>query len=435
MTFSLAYVIVGTLLIVMALASSVLKRLPLSTSILYLLVGIGLGPVGIGLIHLDPIRDAVILERITEVTVIVSLFATGLKLRAPLTDGVWQLVFRLAFGSMLLTVLLITLVGVVGLHLPIGAAVLLGGILAPTDPVLASDVEVEDPWDRDRLRFSLTGEAALNDGSNSPFVFLGLGLLGLLPYHNGWQWLAIDVVWATAGGVGIGTLLGTLVGKLVLYLRREHQEAVGLDDFLAMGLIALTYGMALLINVYGFLAVFSAGLALRRIERLSSQDVPISEVRAMSQAGEASEIATHPKTAPAYMAQAVLGFNEPLARIGEVAVVILLGGMLSPRYFSSAAWWFVPILLLAIRPVSVWLGLKGTQTSRLQRWLTAWFGIRGIAAIYYLMFAIDRGLPLSLAQPLTALTLTTITASIVVHGISVTPLMSFYTQQTVEGRG
>jgi sodium/hydrogen antiporter len=166
MTFSLAYVIVGTLLIVMALASSVLNRLPLSTSILYLLVGIGLGPEGIGLIHLDPIRDAAVLERITEVTVIVLLFATGLKLRAPLTDGVWKLVFRLAFGSMLLTVLLITLVGVVGLHLPIGAAILLGGILAPTDPVLASDVEVEDPWDRDRLRFSLTGEAALNDGSN-----------------------------------------------------------------------------------------------------------------------------------------------------------------------------------------------------------------------------------------------------------------------------
>jgi sodium/hydrogen antiporter len=373
-----------------------------------------------------------VLERITEITVIVSLFATGLKLRAPLTDEVWQLVVRLAFGSMLLTVLLITVVGVVGLHLPIGAAVLLGGILAPTDPVLASDVEVEDPWDRDRLRFSLTGEAALNDGSNSPFVFLGLGLLGLLPNHQGWHWLAIDVVWATVGGVGIGTLLGTLVGKLVLYLRREHQEAVGLDDFLAMGLIALTYGMALLLNVYGFLAVFTAGLALRRIERRSSQDLPIAEVRAMSQGGEAAEIATHPKTASAYMAQAVLGFNEPLARIGEVAVVILLGGMLSPRYFSSAAWWFVPILLLAIRPVSVWIGLQGTRTSRLQRWLTAWFGIRGIAAIYYMMFAIDRGLPLSLAQPLTALTLTTITASIVVHGISVTPLMSFYTKQTVD---
>lgn len=429
MTFSLAYVIIGALLITMALASSVLKRLPLSTSILYLAVGIGLGPAGIGLIQLDPIEDAPLLERLTEVTVITSLFATGLKLRTPLLDDLWKLVLRLAFGSMTLTVLLIALAGVVGLHLSIGAALLLGGILAPTDPVLASDVEVEDPWDKDRLRFSLTGEAALNDGSNSPFVFLGLGLLGLHPFTDGWHWLAIDVVWATVGGLAIGALLGTLVGKLVLYLRRKHREAVGLDDFLALGLIAITYGMALLTHTYGFLAVFAAGLALRRIERRSTSGKPSAEVKAMSQGGEAAEIATDPEKAPAYMAQAVLGFNEPLGRIGEVAIVLLLGGMLSPRYFSLEALWFVPLLLLVIRPLTVWLGLIGSKTSLLQRSLIAWFGIRGIAAIYYMMYAIHHGLPLSLAQPLTALTLTTVTVSIVVHGISVSPLMHFYRKQ------
>jgi sodium/hydrogen antiporter len=274
MTFSFAYVIIGVLLITMALASSVLKRLPLSTSILYLAVGIGLDPSGIGLIQLDPIEDAPVLERLTEVTVITSLFATGLKLRTPLLDDLWRLVLRLTFGSMTLTVLLIALVGVVGLHFSIGAALLLGGILAPTDPVLASDVEVEDPWDKDRLRFSLTGEAALNDDSNSPFVFLGLGLLGVHSFSGGWHWLAIDVVWATLGGFAIGALLGTLIGKLVLYLRRKHREAIGLDDFLALGLIAITYGLALLTHTYGFLAVFAAGLALRRIERRSSGGKP-----------------------------------------------------------------------------------------------------------------------------------------------------------------
>ena len=430
MIFSFAYVIIGVLLITMALTSSVLKRLPLSTSILYLAVGIGLGPSGIGLIQLDPIADAPVLERLTEVTVITSLFATGLKLRTPLLDDLWRLVLRLAFGSMTLTVLLIALVGVVGLHFSIGAALLLGGILAPTDPVLASDVEVEDPWDKDRLRFSLTGEAALNDGSNSPFVFLGLGLLGVHSFSGGWHWLAIDVVWATAGGFAIGALLGTLIGKLVLYLRRKHREAIGLDDFLALGLIAMTYGLALLTHTYGFLAVFAAGLALRRIERRSSGGKPSAEVKAMSQGGEETEIATDPEKAPAYMAQAVLGFNEPLGRIGEVAVVLLLGGMLSPRYFSIEALWFVPLLLLVIRPVTVWLGLLGSPTSSLQRSLIAWFGIRGIAAIYYMMYAIHQGLPRSLAEPLTALTLTTVTVSIIVHGISVSPLMHFYGKQT-----
>lgn len=202
-------------------------------------VGFALGPAGYGVIQLDPVEHSELLERVTEVSVIVSLFATGLKLRTPLFDARWRLVARLAFGSMRLTVGLIALVGVVGLRLPIGAALLLGGILAPTDPVLASDVEVKDPWDQDRLRFTLTGEAALNDGSNSPFVMLGLGLLGLNFSANGWHWLAVDVVWATVGGLAIGWLLGTLVGQLVLYLRRTHKEAVGSDEFLLLGLIAL----------------------------------------------------------------------------------------------------------------------------------------------------------------------------------------------------
>jgi NhaP-type Na+/H+ or K+/H+ antiporter len=168
---------------------------------------------------------------------------------------------------MTLTVGMITLVGAFLLHLPWGAAILLGAILAPTDPVLASDVQVATPGDRDRLRFSLTGEAGLNDGTAFPFVMLGLGLLGLHPLGAcGWRWLAVDVGWAVLGGLAVGGVLGTLVGRLVLYLRRAHQEAVGRDDFLVLGLITLSYGSALLLHTYGFLAVFAAALALRRIE-------------------------------------------------------------------------------------------------------------------------------------------------------------------------
>ena len=140
---------------------------------------------------------------------------------------------------MTITVGFVALIGVVGFNLPLGAAVLLGAILAPTDPVLASDVQTEHPWDVDCLRFSLTGEAGLNDGTAFPFVMLGLGLLGLHELGEfGWRWLAIDVLWAIVGGLGIGSLLGNLVGRFVLYLRREHKEAIGTDDFLALGLIA-----------------------------------------------------------------------------------------------------------------------------------------------------------------------------------------------------
>ena len=172
---------------------------------------------------------------------------------------------------MLVTVALIAGAGVAWLGLPLGAAILLGGILAPTDPVLASDVQVAEPTDRDRLRFALTGEAGLNDGTAFPFVLLGLGLLGLHDLGDSlWRWLAIDVLWAVAAGIGVGAALGTLVGRFVLYLRRTHKEAVGLDNFLALGLIGLAYGLASLAHGYGFLAVFAAGVALRRIEQHAS---------------------------------------------------------------------------------------------------------------------------------------------------------------------
>ena len=164
---------------------------------------------------------------------------------AGLSDGRWLLPLRLAILSMLVTVALVAGVGVLALGLPLGAAILLGGILAPTDPVLASDVQVANPGDRDRLRFALTGEAGLNDGTAFPLVMLGLGLLGLHDIGSfGWRWLAVDVIWAVTAGVAIGAVLGTAVGRLVLYLRRTHKEAVGLDNFLALGLVGLAYGAA-----------------------------------------------------------------------------------------------------------------------------------------------------------------------------------------------
>jgi NhaP-type Na+/H+ or K+/H+ antiporter len=328
--------------------------------------------------------------------------------------------------SMTITVGLVALIGVIGLNLPLGAAVLLGAILAPTDPVLASDVQSEHPWDVDSLRFGLTGEAGLNDGTAFPFVMLALGLLGVHEIGEfGWRWLALDFLWATAGGLMLGGILGDLVGRLVLYLRREHKEAVGTDDFLALGLIAFSYGSALLIGAYGFLAVFAAGVALRRIERHHSEGSG-EKHQAMSLTGEADEIATDPRKAPAYMAQAVLRFNEQLERIGEIAIVVLVGGMLSTGYLSLDAVWFVLVLLLVVRPISVWLGLLGSSTSITQRNLIGWFGIRGIGSIYYLAYALSHGLAPELSTSLVGMTLTAVAVSVLAHGVSVTPLMRLY---------
>src|SRR5450755_878321 len=237
--------VIGLLLIVMALSDSLLARMPLSTSMLYLLAGVAFSPVWLDWAKISPFTHTTAIEVLAEIVVLLSLFTSGLKMSAGFSDGRWWSTFRLAIVSMLVTVALVTAFGVAVLGLSLGAAVLLGGILAPTDPVLASDVQVAEPGDRDRLRFALTGEAGLNDGTAFPFVLLGLGLLGLHDLGgSGWRWFAVDVAWGVAAGIGVGALMGTAVGQLVLYLRRTHKEATGLDNFLALGLIGLAYGGA-----------------------------------------------------------------------------------------------------------------------------------------------------------------------------------------------
>ncbi|AKJ06698.1 sodium/proton antiporter (CPA1 family) [Archangium gephyra] len=429
MQMTVWFIVAGALLVGMSLGGSVLKRLPLSTSLLYLVVGFVLGRVGLG--RLDAYAQAALLERLTEVGVLISLFTAGLKLRAPFKDPQWRIAVRLAFLAMALTVGLVTAVGVGWLGLPLGAAVLLGAVLAPTDPVLASDVQMVHPLQRDALRFGLTGEAGFNDGTAFPFVMLGLGLLGLHPLGEGlWRWVVVDVLWAVVAGLGVGTLLGGAVGRLVLYLRRTHREAVGLDDFLALGLISLSYGLALLVHAYGFLAVFAAGLALRRIEKRSNAGKPPEEVLAHARASP--DAATDPEHAPAYMANAVLDFNEQLERLGEVSLVLVLGILLAGLKLPSEALWFTPLLFLVIRPAVVLVTLAGTRTSRSQRWLMSWFGIRGIGSLYYLFYALGHGLDESLAHRLVPFVLTVVAISIVVHGISVTPLMQRYERRQAQ---
>lgn len=431
MQFAIWSLIIGVLLIFLALSATVLARLPLSTAMLYLAFGVAVSPWGLDLMRIDIRQHTLLLERLTEAIVLVSLFTAGLKLSPGLTDRRWVLPLRLALTSMVLTVAAIAALAYVFLGLPIGACVLLGGILAPTDPVLASDVQVTEPGDRDRLRFALTGEGGLNDGTAFPFVMLGLGLLGLRELGDyGWRWFLLDGLWACFAGLAVGAALGLAVGKLVLYLRREHKEAVGLDDFLAMGLIALSYGAAVLLKGYGFLAVFAAGVALRHLEQSHAGGRDVQ--RAVEQASVnpdrsvADAIAVDPHHAPAFMATAVLSFNEQVERIGELAVVITIGALLWSVTWTSAAWWFVPALLLLIRPVSVALGLASSPSSGRQRWMISWFGIRGIGSLYYLAYALNHGVAGSLAGQLTALTLSVVVASIVLHGISVTPLMAAY---------
>ena len=427
MPFTAWFLALGALFIVMALAGSAMKRLPFSPAMLYLGAGVLLGPRVAGLIDLDPRGDAVLLERLSEVAVIVSLFTTGLKLRVPLRDRRWRAPIRLAFLAMILTVIGVASVGVLLFGLSLGAAVLLGAVLAPTDPVLASDVQVEDERDTETVRFGLTGEAGLNDGAAFPFVMLGLGLLGRHELGAwGWRWLAVDVVWGVVAGLGLGALCGMAIGRLVLYLRRHHREALGLDEFLALGLIALAYGLTLLVSAYGFLAVFAAGVALGRTERERGDAKPPAAVDAAARARKPG-VDESPED-PAVMAQAVLTFNEQFERIAEVALVLCVGAMVTEVSWPTHGLVFVAALLLVIRPLAVYLGLLGAGLSRVQLAFMSWFGVRGVGSLYYLAFALVHGAFGGEIKFIVDLTLIVIAASIVLHGISVTPLMRRYQQ-------
>lgn len=180
---------------------------------------------------------------------------------------------------------------------------------------------------------------------------LGLGLLGLHELGaGGWKWWAVDVVWSVGAGLAIGAGCGTLVAGMILWLRREHREGTGRDEFLALGLIALSYGVALLAHTYGFLAVFAAGVALRAVERRHSSDKIPDEVLTMESAGRNDETALDPGMMPAHMAGGVLSFNEQIERIVEVALVLVIGAMLLREHLRLEDLGFIALLFLVTGP-------------------------------------------------------------------------------------
>jgi NhaP-type Na+/H+ or K+/H+ antiporter len=398
---------VGVVLIVMALASHVVQRLPLSPAMLYLAVGMFIGPWGAGLLHVDPLVQPYGLEMLTEVAMLVTLFAVGLRLQVPLGWRGWRVPVRLATWGMVITTALIAALGHYWLALPLGAAVLLGGVLAPTDPVLASDVQIQEAGDRDAVRMSITAEGGLNDGTAFPAVMLGLGLLGV--HETGtlaWRWWLIDLLWAVPAGLGIGWLCGHFTGRALTWMRRRG-EPLESEEFLVFGLIALAYGLALLLKAYGFLAVFAAGAALSRRERLRYEPVPDTEI----DAAHSSRLDS---------------FSGQCERLAEVAVVLLIG---------AALWWvqwrwdlvlFALAVLLLVRPLMVFLLVRRGDVGPHQRRLIAWFGIRGVGSGYYHAFAAGFGVDPAWGHPLASAVFLTIAASIVLHGLTATPLMEGY---------
>jgi NhaP-type Na+/H+ or K+/H+ antiporter len=399
------FLLAGFVLILMAFASRWVSRMPLSFAVIYLAAGVLIGPQGFDLVAVDLVRHAARVEVLAEVAVLISLFAVGLRLRLPATWSAWRTPVKLASVTMLLTIGGIAIAAHFVLALPWAVALLLGAVLAPTDPVLAGDVQVRHPDDRDALRVALTAEAGLNDGAAFPAVLLGLMLIAGAPDFA--TWFTRDVIWAVCSGVVLGALCGMVLALAVTHLRHSG-AALEFEEFLAFGLIALSYGTALAIGAYGFVAVFVAGVAFAHAERNASDRAQ----RASARDG-------------AETADRLLEFTTRCERLAEVGVVLLIGAALWTVEWTREVILFAATLILVVRPLATALTIRRSELSTARRRMLAWFGIRGIGSIYYVTFSIGQAGHAGWAHELATVTLATVAISIGVHGISATPLMTW----------
>ncbi|MGC6369909.1 cation:proton antiporter [Pseudomonas sp. K2I15] len=440
MTFILWMAVLGAVLLTLALTSSYLRWMPVTTSAVCLLLGVGIGPLGVDLLHLDIKASASWMEHLTEVAVLFSLFVSGLKLRLPLKHRTWRIAFGMAGPVMLLTIIgtCAVLHWVFGLSW--GVSLLVGAILAPTDPVLAGLVQVNNAQDYDPLRFGLSGEAGLNDGTAFPFVIFALIFMQHGGFDGDWLggWVLKNLLWAVPAGLLVGYWMGRGIGRVTLKMRITNEDStLSPNDYLTLALIALAYVVAEAIGGYGFLSVFAAGLGLRQAEFKStgSSQTP-SEHLAQPVVGHmevAPEKALHgdlgqlhdTQIAAGVMMGDMLAFGGLVERSMEVFLVTLLGVVLV-SHWDWRALAVGALLFCVIRPLSVLSVPWGTLLDRNQRGLMGWFGIRGIGSIYYLFYAINHGLVGTSSAVAVNLTLSVIALSIVVHGLSTQPMLAWY---------
>lgn len=425
------YIFVGTLLVSSAALGAFLKERWLASVHLQILGGVVAGPLVLGIVDLNFITDAKLLEVASEIAVIISLYAAGVKIRVSLDSGRWIVPVILASLTMLATVALTALLASWMFSLSLSAAILLGAVLAPTDPVLADKIQVEHPRDNDRLRQGLTGEAGLNDGTAFPFVLLAVGLSDPELHDLGigfTRWFMIDLLWKVSGGIAFGAGAGYALGKLILWTRSRTGKNEGSDELLAIGFIAIVYGVALLLNTYAFLAVFAAAVSLRRIEFFGLVHAAPTQHDEVPTENRKKVVENKQSAVTLLREQTAVG--SALESIAQVFLVVIVGVLLTTeRYLNWQLWGFAAAMLIIVRPAAVFLTLHGRSISRTQRNLMAWFGVRGIGTIYYLAHAISLGVDKSLGNEVNVLVgccLATIMLSIALHGLSDTPLMRWY---------
>ena len=371
-----------------------------SPSLVYLALG-AIGAGGLWLLDirpLDPMRDSSLLEHVTELAILVAVFGTGLRLHRAHELRHWGHVAKLLALVMPLTIAIVALFGVHVMGLSLGAAIVLGSILAPTDPVLAGDVGVGAPGEeegRTEAEFALTAEAAANDGLGTPFLLLGILVAEV---ERGGEvgealaeWLVADVLYAIVVAVAIGAS-GYAIAALFVRLRDAHLLLHKLDGWAGVATALAIFALAEAAGAYGFVAGFVGGLAFRRYEYEHEYN------------------------------RGVHDGMENVEKFLEMAVILLLGSMLTLAGLQApgtSGWLLAPLLLLGIRPLSVALSLPGSGFSARSQVYLAWFGVKGVASINYVAIAIGAGVLSAGEQARVFWTVVAcVMFSIVVHGVS-----------------
>ncbi|GAB2918400.1 cation:proton antiporter [Paraburkholderia jirisanensis] len=437
------YLIIGGLLIAMALARRLIAHLPMTGAMVYLVVGFVLGPTVTGLVTPDLLKGVHALRLVTEAGLVISLFAIGMHLRVPLRNRLWLLPLRLGLGAMLLTIAAMTALAYYGLGLAAGLALIVAAALAPTDPVLANELRPLQAGDDEPLRFALSGEGGCNDGAAWPFMLLGLALCGVdlrsglpfgLPFGlqvpgGAAATFVASLAWGLGSAVAIGWLFGAGVVALVTRLRMHTEVTVGIEGFLALGLMSACYGAAQLLHGYAFVAVFIAGVALRHEElRATGGHAAPTEVLDRIEHGERAEAAHTPELAHAFIAESMMAFAVEIEHTVELVLMLIIGTVVSAYWREILTWhalWPALALLFVVRPACTLVALAGSQATWPQRLLAGWLGIRGVGAFYYLLFAIEQLQRTALDAAL-AVVMAAIVGSVFLHGVTATLLLERY---------
>lgn len=401
-TYVVTLLIFGAVVLLTVWLPMALRRLPLSLPICCVAIGVLLAwSPFTPLPAMNPLENIAWAEHLTEFVLIVALMGAGLKIDRPLGLLRWEATWRLLGIAMPLSIAAIAILGWTVLGLGVASSLLLGAALAPTDPVLASDIQVGPPQtgEEDSIRFSLTSEAGLNDGLSFPFVLAAIAIAGQGASGGfGWlpHWFAFDIIWKLAAGVAMGWLVGRLLGYLTFRMPERGRIARTGDGLAALGFTCIAYGATELVHGYGFVAVFVSALTLRSVERKSEFH------------GELHD------------------FGEQIERLLMMVLLVCFGSILAEGSLLSNADWriaAVAVLVLAVvRPLAAWASLVGCRLPRAEKVIVSIFGIRGLGSIYYLAYASGKA-KFDNVETVWATVFLIILLSVVMHGATVTPVM------------